>query len=50
VKFAAFARQFVLRPLRKDKLRSGLTSLSVTLGVAVVIAIDLAGDAATGSF
>ena len=27
-----------------------LPSLSVALGVAVVVAIDLAGDAATGSF
>ncbi len=44
------ARQFVVRPLRRDKLRSGLTILSVALGVAVVIAVDLAGDAATGSF
>ena len=43
-------RQFVLRPLRRDKLRSGLTILSIALGVAVVIAVDLAGDAATGSF
>lgn len=44
------ARQFVVRPLKRDKLRSGLTILSVALGVAVVIAVDLASDAATGSF
>jgi len=50
VRFAALIRQFVLRPLRRDKLRSGLTILSVALGVAVVIAVDLASDAATGSF
>jgi len=50
VKYPALVRQFVLRPLKRDKLRSGLTILSVALGVAVVIAIDLAGDAATGSF
>ncbi len=49
-RFAALIRQFVLRPLRRDKLRSALTILSVALGVAVVIAVDLAGDAATGSF
>lgn len=48
--FLALLRRFVLRPLRRDKLRSALTILSVALGVAVVIAIDLAGDAATGSF
>ncbi len=40
----------ILRPLRRDRLRSGLTLLSVALGVAVVVAIDLAGEAATGSF
>ena len=50
MKFAALIRQFVLRPLRRDKLRSGLTILAVALGVAVVIAVKLAGDAATGSF
>ena len=50
MRFAALVRQFVLRPLRRDKLRSGLTILSVALGVAVVIAVDLASDAATGSF
>ena len=50
MRFAALIRQFVLRPLRRDKLRSGLTILSVALGVAVVIAVDLASDAATGSF
>ncbi len=50
MRFAALVRQFVLRPLWGDKLRSGLTILSVALGVAVVIAVELAGDAATGSF
>jgi putative ABC transport system permease protein len=50
VRLSALVRQFVLRPLRRDKLRSGLTILSVALGVAVVVAVDLAGDAATGSF
>jgi putative ABC transport system permease protein len=43
-------RTLVLRPLRRDPLRTALTVLSVALGVAVVVAIDLAGDAATGSF
>ena len=43
-------RTLILRPLRRDLLRSTLTILAVALGVGVVIAIDLAGDAATGSF
>src|SRR5579863_7343262 len=43
-------RQLILRPLRHDLTRTVLTVLSIALGVAVVIAIDLAGDAATGSF
>ncbi|HEY7391587.1 MAG TPA: FtsX-like permease family protein [Bryobacteraceae bacterium] len=43
-------RSLILRPLRHDPLRTALTILAVALGVAVVVAIDLAGDAATGSF
>src|SRR6185295_9191897 len=43
-------RILILRPLRRDLLRTALTMLSVALGVAVVVAIDLSGDAATGSF
>lgn len=43
-------RTLILRPLRRDLLRTALTILAVALGVGVVIAIDLAGDAATGSF
>ena len=43
-------RTLILRPLRHDLLRTALTVLSVALGVAVVVAIDLSGDAATGSF
>jgi len=42
-------RQLILRPLRQDLTRSALTLVSIALGVAVVIAIELAGDAATGS-
>jgi putative ABC transport system permease protein len=42
--------QLILRPLRRDRTRTALTLLSIALGVAVVIAIELAGDAATGSF
>ncbi|MDE3198668.1 MAG: ABC transporter permease, partial [Acidobacteriota bacterium] len=43
-------RALILRPLRSDLVRTGLTVLSIALGVAVVIAIELAGEAATGSF
>ncbi|MCU1329754.1 MAG: hypothetical protein JWN34_5124 [Bryobacterales bacterium] len=43
-------RRIVLRPLRADPARTLLSILSVALGVAVVLAIDLAGDAAVGSF
>jgi putative ABC transport system permease protein len=44
------ARSLILRPLWNDLPRTGLTLLAVALGVAVVVAIDLASDAATGSF
>jgi putative ABC transport system permease protein len=44
------ARTLILRPLRRDPLRTALSVLAVALGVAVVVAIDLSGDAATGSF
>lgn len=43
-------RTLILRPLLGDPLRTALTLLAVALGIAVVVAIDLAGDAATGSF
>src|SRR5580700_7817586 len=43
-------RTLILRPLVRDPLRTALTVLAVALGVGVVVAIDLAGDAATGSF
>src|SRR5207247_3870331 len=41
---------FIVRPLRHDAIRTVLTIVSVALGVAVVIAIELAGQAAVGSF
>jgi putative ABC transport system permease protein len=43
-------RTLILRPLRRDLLRTSLTLTAVALGVAVVIGIELAGDAAAGSF
>ncbi len=46
---ALFLR-LILRPLAGEKLRTALMVLAVTLGVAVVVAIDLAAEAATSSF
>ena len=46
---ALFLR-LILRPLTNEKLRTALMVLAVTLGVAVVVAIDLASEAAAGSF
>ena len=40
----------ILRPLRREPVRTALTVCAVGLGVAVVVAIDLAGQAAAGSF
>jgi putative ABC transport system permease protein len=42
--------RLMLRPLLQEPVRAILTVLAVTLGVAVVLAIDLAGAAAAGSF
>ena len=42
--------RLIARPLLRETVRAGLTVLAVALGVAVVLAIGLAGDAATGSF
>ncbi|MGH9328017.1 MAG: FtsX-like permease family protein [Terriglobia bacterium] len=49
IRLSLFRRLF-LRPLRREPLRTALTLLAVSLGVAVVLAIDLASTAATGSF
>lgn len=40
----------IARPLIREPARSALTLAAIALGVAVVIAIDLAGYAAAGSF
>jgi putative ABC transport system permease protein len=40
----------MIKPLAKEPLRTALTIFAVALGVAVVLAMDLAGSAATGSF
>ncbi len=43
-------RCLILRPLLSDPLRTALNLTAVMLGVAVIVAIDLAGEAAAGSF
>ncbi len=42
--------RLILRPSRDEPLRTLLTVIAVALGVAAVLAIELAGSAATGSF
>jgi putative ABC transport system permease protein len=42
--------RLILRPLKQERLRTALTALAVALGVAAVLAIELAGQAAAGSF
>ncbi len=42
--------RLMVRPLFHEPVRLTLTILAVALGVAVVLAIELAGNAATGSF
>ena len=42
--------RLMVRPLRQERLRTTLTVLAVALGVAAVLAIELAGQAAAGSF
>ena len=42
--------RLMVRPLFREPVRTVLTIFAVALGVAVVIAIELAGDAAAGSF
>jgi putative ABC transport system permease protein len=43
-------RRLILRPLRREPTRTLLTVMAVALGVAAVVAIELAGSAAAGSF
>ena len=42
--------RLMIRPLAREQVRTALTIFAVALGVAVVLAMDLAGEAATGSF
>src|SRR5579863_6734490 len=48
--FSALFYRLILRPLRQERLRTALTMFAVALGVAAVLAIELAGQAAAGSF
>jgi putative ABC transport system permease protein len=42
--------RLIVRPIFREPVRTALTVLAIALGVAVVLAIDLAGNAAAGSF
>ncbi len=42
--------RLIIRPFHREPLRTALVVFAVALGVAVVLAIELAGDAAAGSF
>src|SRR4030081_2175026 len=42
--------RLIVRPLFREPVRTSLTLLAIALGVAVVLAIDLAGTATAGSF
>ncbi|HEX4772000.1 MAG TPA: FtsX-like permease family protein [Bryobacteraceae bacterium] len=42
--------RLIVRPLRNEPIRAALTCFAVALGVAVIVAIDLAGKSAASSF
>src|SRR5260370_14337828 len=42
--------RLMVRPMLQEPVRAALTVFAVALGVAVVLAIDLARNSATGSF
>ena len=42
--------RLIVRPMAADPLRALLTVAAVTLGVAVIVAVDLASEASMGSF
>jgi putative ABC transport system permease protein len=42
--------RLIIRPMLRERARSLLIVLAVALGVSVVLAIEMAGDAAAGSF
>ena len=43
-------RRLILRPVLREPVRAALIVLAIALGVGVVVAVDLAGEAAAGSF
>src|ERR1019366_7322298 len=47
--FLLFYR-LIVHPIFREPVRTALTVLAIALGVAVVLAIELAGNAAAGSF
>ena len=42
--------RLIVRPMIRDRARAALTLAAVALGVAVIVAVDLAGEASMGSF
>ena len=48
--FPRLFRQFILRALVGQRMRTGLAILGITLGVAVMLAIRLANQSITGAF
>ena len=48
--FASLLHRLIGQPLFRDRARTSVTVLAVALGVATVVAIDLAGEASAGSF
>lgn len=42
--------RLIVRPMARDRARALLTLSAVALGVAVIVAVDLAGEASMGSF
>ena len=42
--------RLIVRPMLRDRARALLTVSAVALGVAVIVAVDLAGEASMGSF
>jgi putative ABC transport system permease protein len=48
--FVALFKKFILRALARDRVRTGVTALGISLGVGVMIAIRLANASALESF
>jgi len=48
--FMALFRALILRPLLREKTRSGLTILGIAVGVSVLVAIQLSNDSALRAF